>query len=275
MEPARAVKGGKVIDTKGSRKLQAKLSEIVIRPRMQVRAGTNDGALEDYERAYRDGVDMPPVLLYPDQGDLVLVDGFHRYYAAQAAGLETISARVLRPHTPDQGDDEAASLALAANRQHGLRLAPADRRRAIELALEHPWFEDATNARIAEVVGCSAQYVGRVRRELEDAQDAQDAQEPEERDDEPPPLPEEDDAPEPARERPGPAEPEPEPEPKTGDREIDALREAAMLVRQAHKRIVDLHQSTGVPVLKDAFLVLNTARSQIAQELQAREGEIE
>ena len=89
----------------------------------------------------------------------MLADGFHRVRAYQQVGRSEIEADVY------QGDrDDALWFALGANRAHGQRLSSKDKRRAIQIAY-NAW-PDVSQVRIATQVGCTHQYVGKVRQQL-------------------------------------------------------------------------------------------------------------
>lgn len=125
----------------------------------QARAELNAEALADYQERMAAGDAFPPVDVFFDGTRYYLADGFHRVTAAQGANLEEIDARIHRGTR-----QEALWFALAANTRNGARMTPADKRRAIELALTH--FPDRTQAQIAEQIGCSQQYVTKVQGQL-------------------------------------------------------------------------------------------------------------
>jgi len=62
----------------------------------------------------------PPVLVTPQDGGYLLIDGFHRLEAATRLGLETLACTVV----PDAGYPEA----FAANMAHGLTLTIDERK---------------------------------------------------------------------------------------------------------------------------------------------------
>lgn len=252
--------------TRRYKKKTVKLDDVVVNESYQARASLSEDALDDYRRAYQEGGQMPPVdlLQMPDRS-LVLYDGFHRYYAAKSAGLTNIEARVLAAET-EEPEAEAASLALTANRQHGLRRNRADLARAIELAIHHPWYRNENNARIAELVGCSREYVRQVKKVLDGEEPQSKKTEPEpsvqksspmeeapgeddtEHDDDPPPM---DDAP-------------------VDDDAIRALEDAIAIVDTAHSSLGRLRRESGLPQLREAMMHLNTARQCLERELKTR-----
>jgi len=140
-------------------KRQVTLGELRIDGGTQPREALDTAITAEYEAAYRRGDDMPPVIVFHDGATHWLADGFHRYFAARAAGLDAIPADV---HTGTVLD--AIVFACGANEGHGLRRCDGDRRKAIltihgnpELAARYN-----TQALIAEVCRCSQQFVSAV-----------------------------------------------------------------------------------------------------------------
>ena len=135
------------------------LDKLVTDSGTQVRTEISDFIVSEYAEALGDGARFPPVVVFRRSGANVLADGFHRVRAYEQAGRDGIEADVY-----EGGPDEALWFALGANRAHGQRLSEGDKRRAIEMAYE-AW-PDVSQVRIAAQVGCSHQYVGRVRGQL-------------------------------------------------------------------------------------------------------------
>lgn len=81
----------------------------------------------DWVEDLADNIDAidPVVVVGTPEGD-VLADGFHRYYACQRAGKETIEAERRRGTRQDARD-----LAIILNLRHGMKLSHEERRQAI------------------------------------------------------------------------------------------------------------------------------------------------
>lgn len=144
--------------------------------RMQVRVAANAQAVEDYAERYREGLPMPPVLAFETEEGLYLVDGFHRFAAAQRAGVTFLEVEVMEGTLL-----EAQLHALASNADHGVQRTAADKRRAVRLALEHPTLEDRSDRQIASHCVVSPTLVGQVRREVEEERRAKGEAVPEKR----------------------------------------------------------------------------------------------
>lgn len=103
----------------------------------------------------------PPLIVVAWDGQHVLVDGFHRYAAAQNLGLTSVSVEIREP--PPDGDLHA--LAFALNAQHGRPLSLTDRRQeAIRLLQAHP---DWADREVGRRCGLAQPTVARLRDDLE------------------------------------------------------------------------------------------------------------
>lgn len=125
----------------------------------QVRSAIDENIVIEYVEALSNGAQFPPVVVFRADGNNVLSDGFHRIIAYRKAGRAEIEADVYHGTR-----DDALWFALGANRAHGQRLSRADKQHAIELAYR-AW-PDLSQHRIAAQVGCTHQYVGKVRAQL-------------------------------------------------------------------------------------------------------------
>ena len=143
---------------RGTREVLA-IKEIVTDAGTQVRAEINETTVEEYAEHLATGGTFPPITAFRDEDSTYLADGFHRLRAHERAGHTEIDAEV-RPGTRE----DALWYALGANGGHGLRLTGPDKKHAIELALE-AW-PDLSQTRIANQIGCSHQYVGKVRAQV-------------------------------------------------------------------------------------------------------------
>ena len=132
------------------------IGEIITDAGTQVRAEINEATVEEYAEHLTAGGTLPPITAYRNEGSTYLADGFHRVRAHERAGRTEIEAEI-RTGTRE----EALWCALGANRAHGQRLTSADKKHAIELAVE-AWPE-RSQRRIAAQVGCSPGYVNKIR----------------------------------------------------------------------------------------------------------------
>ena len=138
-----------------------KVSEIECGTETQTRAAIDMECVESYAEAMRDGVTMPPIIVYcSDEGTYWLADGFHRLGAAKAIGAKTIEATV-----EAGGMRDALRFALAANAEHGLRRTNKDKRRALEIALADLEWGNYSARQLAELCAVSKAFIGIVRKE--------------------------------------------------------------------------------------------------------------
>lgn len=124
----------------------------------QMRTRTDDATVEEYRSRMMAGDMFPAIELVRDGAKYWLVDGFHRFRAARALGLETLESLVI------EGDRSKAVLfATASNRTNGLPRTIADKRMAVAAALNHADMRRWSDRQIADHVGVSHTMVAKVR----------------------------------------------------------------------------------------------------------------
>lgn len=138
---------------------QVKLSEVSLDHNLQPRVTITDAIVDEYAEAMTRGESFPPVVLFNDGATNWLADGYHRFRAAQKAGLEGISAEFRSGTKLD-----ALRHALSANSSHGLRRSQADRRRAVLIALRE--FGELSDREIGRLVKVDGKTVGKYRERM-------------------------------------------------------------------------------------------------------------
>lgn len=109
--------------------LEVALARVVVDPDLQPRVGGLDS---DHVAALQENPEAWSPLVVVDDGGYLLVDGFHRFAAAQNLGLQSVRVEVCE--APNDGDLRA--LAFALNATHGRPLTLADRRAEAERRLQ-------------------------------------------------------------------------------------------------------------------------------------------
>lgn len=137
------------------------LEEISIYGGTQARASTNDDAIDSYVESIEGGQSFPPIEVYFDGAKYWLADGFHRLLAYKRAGQSTVQSKIYKGSRKD-----ALLHALGANSQNSLYRSNADKRNAVEIALEE--FPEETNAFIAKICSVSSTMVSNARKRLEE-----------------------------------------------------------------------------------------------------------
>jgi len=147
------------------------LSEIQVREALRCRVQENEQTIieymerfVEYKRAVAAGEQpkypFPPISVWHDGEQYILLGGFHRVAAARMAGIDRLPAVVF------QGtEDKAFEIALQDNNTHGLRLSAGDKKYSIEKALL--LFSNKMSLRaIAALAGCSVSYVSGIHKKL-------------------------------------------------------------------------------------------------------------
>lgn len=128
----------------------------------QARVTTSDEAIASYADEMEQGTVFPPIIVYFDGATHWLADGFHRYLAAKRLERSAISAEV-----HDGGRSDALRHALGANATNGVYRTNADKRNAVEIALEE--WPDRANPVLADICKVSVEFVRRARVQLTQA----------------------------------------------------------------------------------------------------------
>jgi ParB-like chromosome segregation protein Spo0J len=136
------------------------LDQLYVDPALQPRVDGVDAAhvaalIEAPEKNW------PPLVAVARRGRYVLVDGFHRFAAAQNLKWPSVQVQVV----PEPEDGDLYALAFSLNAGHGKALSLKDRCAfAARLLRQHP---DWADREIGRRCGLSQPTVARVRRELE------------------------------------------------------------------------------------------------------------
>ena len=124
----------------------------------QARTSLNQEIVSEYADAYRSGASMPPVIVFFDGSTYYLADGFHRYFAAKEAGVESIVEEVIPGTLRD-----AILYSLSANSKHGLRRSNEDKRKAVSTLLDDPEWSTWSDRKIADACAVSHPFVAAIR----------------------------------------------------------------------------------------------------------------
>lgn len=123
----------------------------------QSRAELNAEAVTAYGDAMLAGAVFPPVIVFYDGAEYWLADGFHRWEAADAAGLEEIESDVRQGTRRD-----AILFSVRANASHGVQRTHSDKRRAVQILLNDAEWSLWSHRKIAEATGVSHTFVSKL-----------------------------------------------------------------------------------------------------------------
>lgn len=129
----------------------------------QARKSLNQDVVNEYAQQMQDGAVFPPVVVFNDGSNLWLADGFHRYFAHRQNGEVEIDVEV------HQGTvDDATLYAIGATRKRGLPFNREDLKEIIARIVKHPVWSTWPTRKIADLIGCSAMTVSRVKSSMEE-----------------------------------------------------------------------------------------------------------
>lgn len=137
------------------------INEISVDPNLQSRVAINQNVVNDYADAIQSTDTLPPLTVFHDGICYFLADGFHRLQAHKNLGRDRVSVEVM-----DGRRHDAFVFALSANAEHGLRRSHADKRRAVQMALEDPELGHYSNREIAKLCKVSHSFVNSTRESL-------------------------------------------------------------------------------------------------------------
>jgi len=129
------------------------IDAITIVPDFNVRStALNQAKIAEYAENFQQ---LPPIQVFDVQGDLYLVNGWHRMAAALKLELKEVNIEVVGSGSRLDAIDYADQ----ANLKHGIPLTP-DQRKSVALRFveRHP---DWSARKVAEIMGCSNKSVSR------------------------------------------------------------------------------------------------------------------
>jgi len=135
------------------------LNRISIDGGTQTRVALNEPAVAEYADALREGVKLPPVVVFFDGSAHWLADGFHRFHAHKAARKASINVDIKAGTRRD-----AVLYSVGANSTHGLRRTNEDKRRAVKTMLDDAEWSTWSDHEIARQCGVSQPFVSGMRK---------------------------------------------------------------------------------------------------------------
>lgn len=139
--------------------VRLRLDSIRLDAGTQTRAHIDDCTVAEYAEAMLRGDRFPPVVVFQNDGESIMADGFHRFRSARRAKLTHILAEIRKGTRKD-----ALRFALGANHKHGLRRSNLDKWRAVEVALTE--FGNLSDHFISDMCGVCQSFVTNLRHQL-------------------------------------------------------------------------------------------------------------
>lgn len=138
------------------------LDKIRIDGGTQSRVKIDQHVVANYADDMLNGADFPPVVVFFDEKDYWLADGFHRYFSNKRIKSVEIKADVF-----DGSVRDAILYGIEANNRHGLRPSNEDKRKGVITMLKDIEWQDYSNREIANICGVSHTMVNDIRKQLE------------------------------------------------------------------------------------------------------------
>lgn len=135
-----------------------KLDSLIVDTKFQPRDNLDGSHLNNLKELYLDEVKLPAITVFEDNDLSYVIDGFHRYRAAQLAGLDSIEC------VKFQGSyDQALYYGFKSNMRHGLSLSRAERVKFLLKALETPIFKNMSVREAAKELNVSKSFIDRLK----------------------------------------------------------------------------------------------------------------
>ncbi|MDD1695123.1 MAG: ParB/RepB/Spo0J family partition protein [Methanoregula sp.] len=126
---------------------------------LQPRAKMDIKIIDEYTEAMKTGASFPALVVYKVEDSYYLVDGYHRFMAAQGAKLTNILCEIRTGTMRD-----AILFSAGVNATHGLRRTNEDKRRAVLTLLRDKEWKDWADTKIAAACNVSVDLVANVRK---------------------------------------------------------------------------------------------------------------
>jgi len=151
--------------------MEKKVADLRSHEDCQARLGLTEEAVRNYELAYRAGKSLPALEVFEVDGELIVVDGFHRIEAAKRADVATLPVEIVGKGTMAEAEWEA----LGKNHSHGVRRTREDKRKAVQVALANPASAKMSNRKLAQYLDVSHTFVAGERKMLDEIMGGNDA----------------------------------------------------------------------------------------------------
>jgi len=134
------------------------IEKIQLHEKLQNRNEISQQAVDEYAEAMQEGDKFPPMLIYFDGINHLLVDGFHRYHAYKKNGDEDVECEVENATFRD-----AQLKAAGVNYDHGIQRTNADKWKAVGFMVDDFELSQWSNSEIARHCHVSPTFVSTVR----------------------------------------------------------------------------------------------------------------
>ena len=128
---------------------------------LQPRAKMDTLIIDEYKESMKSGAKFPPVVVFNIGDEYYLVDGYHRFLAAQGAKIGKIDSDI-RPGTMR----DAVLHSAGANATHGIRRTNDDKNRAVLILLRDPEWIKWSDNEIAKSCNVSVELVSKARESI-------------------------------------------------------------------------------------------------------------
>lgn len=137
---------------------QLPIDKIQLHEKLQNRDEINEQAVQDYAEDMQNGDEFPPLLIFFDGINYLLVDGFHRYHAYRKCKAEKVECDIQNGTFRD-----AQVRAAGVNHGHGIQRNNATKWKAVGFMVDDFEWSQWSNSEIARHCHVSPAFVSTVR----------------------------------------------------------------------------------------------------------------
>ena len=135
-----------------------KIDDVIVDKDIQPRSTLDKQLVAQYARDLQCQAAFPPIIVFHDEDDHYLADGFHRLSAMKELGWEVVKVEV------HEGTSARLFFRHGFKPQHGKRRTNPDKRRSVETLLNDQEWRSWSNSAIAEKCRVAESYVRKVRK---------------------------------------------------------------------------------------------------------------
>jgi hypothetical protein len=140
-----------------------KLSSLKLDGGTQPRERLDQGIVDQYQEEMEQGANFPPLVVFHDGSHFWLADGFHRYFAAKQAKIDSLKGEVRKGTQRD-----AILFSCGANASHGIRRSNKDKRRAVMILLTDEKWCKWSHSKISKMTNTSQPFVSGLAKDIEE-----------------------------------------------------------------------------------------------------------
>lgn len=141
--------------------MEIEIRKIKLKTNTQSRVKIDQNVVDEYAEDLKEGAKFPPIILFKNEKNYYIGDGWHRLYSSKKIGKKTIQADVKPGSIRD-----AILYSISSNTAHGLRRTNEDKRKSVTMLLEDKEWQQWSDREISRQCCVGNKLVSNIRKEL-------------------------------------------------------------------------------------------------------------